>query len=52
MTDNITWTVGLNESDPWYLMVVTQVEGGWVVTEVNLWGPPPPAGDPATEEGA
>jgi hypothetical protein len=52
ITDNITWSVGLNENTLWYLMVVSQVEGGWVVSEVNLWGPPLPPADPATEEGA
>ena len=60
VTDGVTWTVGLNETDPWYVIVVSQVEGGWLVTEASTAGAPPaegdpapPAeGDPATEEGA
>jgi hypothetical protein len=52
VTDNVTWSVGPSDTEPWYLIVVTQIEGGWVVTEANLWGPPPPAADPGTGEGA
>ena len=51
VTDGFTWSVGPSDAEPWYLIVVTQTENGWVVTESNLWGPPPPA-DPGAEDGA
>ena len=52
ITDGITYSVGPSENELWYVMIVSQVDGGWVVTEVTLWALPPLPGDPATEEGA
>jgi hypothetical protein len=54
VTDNVTWTLGTLQTDPWYTVTVVQNEDGWVVTQVDLWtfNPPAPEGDPASEEGA